>query len=99
VGRCYVDTNVWIAVAQSRPETAERALAVLDDPHREIVLSDLVRLEALPKPRFHGRQSEVDALEALFVEQPPAAEALGNTAAGGLLTHPLSHSSGRGSSR
>ena len=64
--RSYIDTNVWIAVAQGRADAAARALTVLDDPNRDVLFSDFVRLESLPKPRFNRRQVEVDALNALF---------------------------------
>jgi hypothetical protein len=64
--RTYVDTNVWIAVAQGKAEAAARALTILDDPTREALFSDYVRLESLPKPHFHRRQAEVDALNTLF---------------------------------
>ncbi|MGD9896829.1 MAG: type II toxin-antitoxin system VapC family toxin [Candidatus Methylacidiphilaceae bacterium] len=64
--RSYIDSNVWITAVQCEPEAARRAFVVLDDPQREILFSDLVRLETLPKPRFHCRQREVEALEALF---------------------------------
>lgn len=64
--RSYIDTNVWIVAAQGRVEAAARVLAVLDDPDRQSLFSDFVRLETLPKPRFNGRTEEVDALNALF---------------------------------
>ena len=41
-------------------------MAVLDDPHRAFVISDFLRLETLPKPRFLQRPDEVAFMEAVF---------------------------------
>ncbi|MBK7766450.1 MAG: type II toxin-antitoxin system VapC family toxin [Sulfuritalea sp.] len=61
--RTYIDANVLIAAFRSDDATAARALAILDDADRRFVTSALVRLETLPKPRFHGYQDEVRFIE------------------------------------
>jgi len=64
--RTYIDANVLIAAFQGEEKVAQRALSVLDDPNRMLVVSDYLRLEVLPKPKFHKRQEEVEFMEAVF---------------------------------
>jgi len=62
----YVDAGVLISAFQGKGDISDGAMAVLDDPDREFVISDFLRLETLPKPVFHSRQDEVDFMEAFF---------------------------------
>jgi predicted nucleic acid-binding protein len=55
-----------IAAFQGEELLARRALQVLDDPNRKLVISDYLRLEVLPKPTFHKRQEEIDFMQAIF---------------------------------
>jgi len=64
--RTYIDANVLIAAFQGEEKVAHRALQVLDDPDRKLVVSDYLRLEVLPKPTFHKRQKEIDFMQAVF---------------------------------
>ena len=64
--RTYIDANVLIAAFRGEEKVAERALKVLDDPDRALVVSDYLRLEVLPKPRFHNKQEEVEFMQAVF---------------------------------
>jgi predicted nucleic acid-binding protein len=64
--RTYVDACVLIAAFRATGELGRRAIEILDDPDRTLVVSDAVRLEVLPKPRFHRHQKEVDFYEAIF---------------------------------
>lgn len=64
--RTYVDTCVLIAAFKGKDELGRRARDLLDDPQRTLVVSDLVRLEALPKARYHKQQQEVEFYEAVF---------------------------------
>lgn len=64
--RTYIDANVLIAAFQGEERVAQRALRVLDDPDRKLVVSDYLRLEVLPKPTFHKRQEEIDFMQAVF---------------------------------
>jgi len=64
--RTYIDANVLIAAFQGEEQVAQRALRVLDDPGRRLVVSDYLRLEVLPKPMFHKQQEEVEFMEAVF---------------------------------
>ena len=64
--RTYIDANVLIAAFQGEELVARRALQVLDDPNRKLVVSDYLRLEVLPKPTFHKIQEEIDFMQAIF---------------------------------
>jgi predicted nucleic acid-binding protein len=64
--RTFVDAGVLIAAACGVPEIAESALRFLDDPDRSFVTSDILRLEVLPKPSYHGYKTQVDFYEAFF---------------------------------
>jgi predicted nucleic acid-binding protein len=64
--RTYVDTSVLIAAFKGDDDLARRALAVLDDPDRTVVVSDAVRLEAMPKARYFKNATEIEFYESLF---------------------------------
>jgi predicted nucleic acid-binding protein len=64
--RTFIDSNVLIAAARGTESLAERAFAILDDPERELVTSDFIRLETLPKARFHKQADEVAFYEEFF---------------------------------
>lgn len=56
--RTYIDANVLIGAFRGKEPLASRCLSVLDDPSRDLVVSDYVRLEVLPKPIYHRRAEE-----------------------------------------
>lgn len=64
--RTFVDSGVLIAAARGNDEQSERALRILDDPAREFVSSEFVKLECLPKCIFHGRFSEAEFYNEFF---------------------------------
>lgn len=64
--RTYIDANVLIAAFCSDEATAARIFSILDDSNRTFVSSHLIRLETLPKPRFHRRTDEVRFIEDFF---------------------------------
>lgn len=64
--RTYIDTCLLIAAFKGEGELARRAFSVLDDPQRTLVVSNAVRLEALPKARYYKREKEVEFFEAVF---------------------------------
>jgi len=64
--RTYVDTCVLMAAFKGQGELGRRARDLLDDPQRTLVVSDPVRLEALPKARYHKQQQELEFFEAVF---------------------------------
>jgi hypothetical protein len=76
--RTYIDASVLIAAFQGEGAEARRALEVLDDPDRRLVVSDYVRLEVLPKPTFHRREVEVEFMRSVLdqAENVPASSDL-----------------------
>lgn len=64
--RTYIDANVLIAAFQGEEPAAQRALQVLDDPGRKLVVSDYLRLEVLPKPTFHQQREEVEFMQSII---------------------------------
>jgi predicted nucleic acid-binding protein len=64
--RTYIDANVLIAAFQGEESVAQRALRVLDDPDRQLVVSDYLRLEVLPKPTFYRRREEVEFMQSVL---------------------------------
>jgi predicted nucleic acid-binding protein len=64
--KTFVDACVLIAAVQGQEAVARRALELLDDPNREFVVSDFLRLEVIPKPTFNKRNDQVEFYEAFF---------------------------------
>lgn len=65
--RTFVDADVLINAFRGIGPTASAAQAVIDDPDREFVVSDILRLELLPKPQCFARTAEEQLYEAFFV--------------------------------
>lgn len=76
--RTYLDSGVLIAAWKGEDEIATSAMTILDDPNREFVISDFLRLETLPKPTFQKRADEVAFIETIFAS---AAESVVTSAA------------------
>lgn len=64
--RTFVDACVLIAAARGNEQVSPAAMAILDDPERVYVTSDFVRLEVLPKPKYHRKDDEVVFYETFF---------------------------------
>jgi predicted nucleic acid-binding protein len=64
--RTYVDASLLIAAFRAKDEVGQRAIEILDDPNRTLVVSDAVRLEVEPKARYEQRQQEVNFYDAVF---------------------------------
>lgn len=62
----YLDTGVLIAATNGNHKLFEKAFALIDDPDREFVVTDFLKLELLPKPTFHNEAEEVDFYKAFF---------------------------------
>ena len=62
----YVDSGVLIFAAKGTTEAAALALPFLEDPNREFVTSEYVRLEVLPKPICFHNEAEVEFYNAFF---------------------------------
>lgn len=64
--RCYLDANVLIAAWRGDEQSRLWARTVLDDPQRRFVVSDLVRLEVLPKPIFYRQSLELAYMQTIL---------------------------------
>lgn len=62
----YIDANVLIAAFNAQNEISAAALEVLRDPQRDLLVSDALWLETLPKARFHHRHLEAAFYEGIF---------------------------------
>jgi hypothetical protein len=62
----FVDAGVLIAAVRGTPEIGLRANQVLGDPRRSFASSPFLRLEVLPKVRFHKKFGEVYFYETFF---------------------------------
>lgn len=64
--RTFLDAGVLITAFQGRSEHALNALALVNDPEREFVISSYLKLELLPQPTWHRRQAEIQFYEIYF---------------------------------
>lgn len=64
--RTYIDSCVLIAAFQADESISQPAMEVLDDPERELVVSDYLRLEVLPKPTFNKNNEEIEFMKAVL---------------------------------
>ena len=62
----FLDAGVLIAAARGKPEIADKAIAIIDDPNRSFAASEYVRLEVLPKALFNKRNEEASFYEEFF---------------------------------
>ncbi|MFH0824563.1 MAG: type II toxin-antitoxin system VapC family toxin [Pseudomonadota bacterium] len=64
--RTYLDANILLEAFLGKDGAWVRAMEVLDDPERSLVVSDYLRLEVLPKPIFHNRRQEVEFMQTIL---------------------------------
>lgn len=64
--RTYIDSCVLLAAFQGRDDLGIRALEILDDAERQLVVSDAVLLEVMPKARYQRNSEEISFYEAVF---------------------------------
>jgi len=64
--RTFVDADVLITAFQGKDALWQKAMEVIDDPKREFVVSDYLKLEVIPKPTFHHFYEEVQFMEAFI---------------------------------
>ena len=56
----YLDTSVLLAAWRGEQAIADAAMKYLDDPEREFVVTDFLKLELLPKALFHKQVEEAE---------------------------------------
>jgi len=66
--RTFLDTGVLIAAFQGQTGEARKALDLLDDPDREFIASTFLKLELIPQPTWHSRQTEIDFYNNYFAD-------------------------------
>lgn len=64
--RTYLDTGVLISAFAGNNSLQEAAFAIIDDPNREFVITNFLKLELLPKAIFHKKNEEADFYNAFF---------------------------------
>jgi len=64
--RTYLDTGVIIKVFQKGLKAKNLASDIFTDPRREFVVSDVLKIELFPKPRFHKQAKELEFYEQFF---------------------------------
>jgi len=64
--KTYLDSNILIAAFRGDDKTSRLALEILDDPNREFVVSDYLRLEILPKPSYYRREEEIAFMKTVL---------------------------------
>jgi len=64
--RTYIDSGVLIAALRGEEEIANTALFFLNDPLREYITSDYVKIELLPKCTYHKKDTEREFYEEFF---------------------------------
>jgi predicted nucleic acid-binding protein len=57
--RTFIDANVLLAAWRGNEELCQKAMDILDDPDREFIVSDYLKLEVIPKPTFFRNYDEV----------------------------------------
>lgn len=57
--RTFLDTGVLISAMCGEADLAARCFAVIDDPDREFVASDFLKLELLPKPTCNKQEESL----------------------------------------
>ena len=64
--RTYIDSCVLIAALRGEQTISDAAMAFLNDPLREYVTSDYVKIELLPKATYHKQDDERIFYEEFF---------------------------------
>lgn len=64
--RTFLDSNVLMAAIRGDHTCHVSARGIIDDPDRLFLLSDMVRLEVLPKAIYFKNKAEADFYEDVF---------------------------------
>lgn len=64
--RIFLDANVFIAMFRGSNDIARKAFEIINDSEIEIVCSDALWLELMPKPLFNKNQEEVEFYQTIF---------------------------------
>jgi len=64
--KTYLDSCVLISAFRGNNSISESVWRVIDDPERDFVISDFLRLELLPKPTYTKNDGEVAFMKEFF---------------------------------
>jgi predicted nucleic acid-binding protein len=64
--KTFLDSSVLLSAWNAATAEGEAALAVIEAPGRDLLTSEIVRLELLPKAIFFKQKDEVDFYEQIF---------------------------------
>ncbi len=64
--RTAIDANLLIAAWSAKGRHYAKALGVLEAPNRQLIVSDALWLEVMPKAAFHRQAAECRFYEAVF---------------------------------
>jgi len=64
--KTYIDANLILKPFSEDKEKADRALSILSDPQRQLIVGDYVELETLPKMIYHKQMEQIQFTEDIF---------------------------------
>lgn len=64
--RTFLDSGVLIAAFRGNNEVSEKAFQIMEDPNREFISSDFVKLEVIPKAKYFHNDDEVEFYNEYF---------------------------------
>ena len=64
--KTFVDANILIAAWRGNTELLQKSMEIIDDPDREFIVSDYLKLEVIPKPTFFENHDEVQFMQAFM---------------------------------
>jgi len=62
----FIDTCALLVAFKGKEPMSSEAFKYLDDPDNQFVINQYLRLEALPKPKFHQQKDEVEFINAFL---------------------------------
>ncbi len=62
----YLDSGILITLFRASDNLAIKAQKILDNPQREFVSSDFVKLETISKAAYHKQEDEVNFYQTFF---------------------------------
>lgn len=64
--KTFVDANILIAAFRGNKDISQKAMEIIDDPDREFIVSDYLKLEIIPKPTFFQQREEIQFMQAFI---------------------------------
>jgi predicted nucleic acid-binding protein len=64
--KTFVDANILIAAWRGNDELLQQSMEIIEDPDREFIVSDYLKLEVIPKPTFHRFHEEVQFMQTFI---------------------------------